>query len=133
MGTSDVAEKATGRTRDMARELGSKKLMKRADKLEKELSKTAKKIERELEKRAKKVPRSFRSTRRSTGVDVVGPAAGACGQALWRPSPARPIWSSGPAGSTSPTRRRPASDRGTPARNASVYPPKVLVTVVTKR
>ena len=84
MGTSDVAEKATGRTRDIARELGSKKLIKRAEKLEKELSKTAKRIERELEKRAQQLPidtpfdkrRRHRARRRGMKTGVLAAVAG---------------------------------------------------------
>ena len=58
MRTPEVLENANAgdRTRVLAKELGSKKLMKRTDELEKKLAKTAKKIEKRLEKQAKKLP-----------------------------------------------------------------------------
>ena len=51
------------RTRDLARELGSRKLMKRTEGLDKKLRKTAKKIERRLEKKAKKMPAAVKIER----------------------------------------------------------------------
>jgi hypothetical protein len=65
MATSEVLENANvpDRMRELARELGSKKLAKRADALEQKLTKTAAKIERELEKRAKKHPTAVKIER----------------------------------------------------------------------